>query len=178
MRIISGKYGKRLLVTPKGFITHPMGERIRQAMFNSLLGKLEDAEVLDAFAGSGALGLEAISRGAKHATFVERDRGALMALDQNIKSLKCEDDTRVVRRGVSSFIDDEVKKYDIIFADPPYNKPQLSTASKLLDLLKPGGYMILSYPGRGEAPPSKHGIVVVDNRGYGNAALAFYRREE
>lgn len=178
MRIIAGKFGKRLLLTPKSYKTHPMGERIRQAMFNSLHEKIKDAEVLDAFAGSGALGLEALSRGAKSVTFVEKDREALIVLDQNIKSLNCNDFIKISRRGVSSFADDETKKYDIIFADPPYNKPQFSTAIKLMDLLKPGGYMILSYPGRGEAPPSKPGIVVVDNRVYGNAALAFYRLED
>ena len=177
MRIIAGLYGKRLLVTPKSYVTHPMGERIRQAMFNSLHDKIIDAEVLDAFAGSGALGLEALSRGAKHITFVERDNEALRALEQNIKSLECSDKTRISKRGVSSFVDDEKQKYDIIFVDPPYNKPQFSTVLRTMDLLKPGGFMILSYPGRGEAPPSKPGIVVVDNRVYGNAALAFYRRE-
>lgn len=177
MRIISGQYGKRLLVTPKSYVTHPMGERIRQAMFNSLHDKVVGAEVLDAFAGSGALGLEALSRGASFVTFVDRDREALLALEQNIMLLNCQKSVKVYKRGVSSFADDETKKYDIIFADPPYNKPQFSTAIKLMDLLKPGGYMILSYPGRGEAPPSKPGIVVVDNRVYGNAALAFYRRD-
>lgn len=178
MRIIAGKYGKRLLDTPKGYATHPMGERIRSAMFNSLAGKFEGANVLDAFAGSGSLGLEALSRGASHATFVERDASALRALESNIAKLDCVKNTTIARRGVSSWAEDAKDKYDIIFVDPPYNKPQLSTVSKLFPLLKLSGLMILSYPGRGEAPPADNGIVVVDNRGYGNAALAFYRREK
>lgn len=178
MRLIAGKYGKRLLETPKGYATHPMGERIRSAMFNSLIGKLEGANVLDAFAGSGALGLEALSRGAAHVTFVERDPNALRALQDNINKLECVKNTTIARRGVSSWVEDTTEGFDIIFADPPYNDPQLSTVSKLFRLLDVGGYMILSYPGRGEAPTASNGIVVVDNRGYGNAALAFYRREK
>lgn len=178
MRIIAGKYGKRILNTPKGYKTHPMGERIRSAMFNSLNSKIDDAKVLDAFAGSGALGLEALSRGAGNVTFIERDRSALRALEENIAKLGVENQTKIARRGVSSYAEDTADLYDIIFVDPPYNDMQLSTVIKLFKLLKIGGFMILSYPGRGEAPTASKGIVVVDNRGYGNAALAFYRRDE
>lgn len=178
MRIISGKFGKRLLETPRGYATHPMGERIRAAMFNSLHDKIVGADVLDAFAGSGAIGLEALSRGASHVTFVENDRNALNVLENNIRSLSCVENTTTARRGVASWAEDTTDTFDVIFVDPPYNDPQLSTVSKLFPLLKPGGYMILSYPGRGEAPTANKGIVVVDNRGYGNAALAFYRRDD
>jgi 16S rRNA (guanine966-N2)-methyltransferase len=134
--------------------------------------------VLDAFAGTGSVGLEALSRGAHDATFIERDRIAQKVLAKNITALGAEARTSIVRTTVSNWLETKDEKmFDIIFADPPYNDPQLSTAQELLGLLKPGGYMILSHPGRGEEL-AKTGVVVVDNRSYGNAFLTFYRRDE
>jgi len=155
-----------------------MSERVRNALFNSLGTRIIDADVLDAFAGTGALGLEALSRGARYATFIEKDRLAQKILDTNIASLGVENTTRNIKTTVLNWA--EVYKgdgFDIIFADPPYHDPQFSTVSKLFGLLKPGGIMVLSHPGRGEEP-TKNGVVVVDNRSYGNAFLTFYRRED
>ena len=174
IRIISGKFGGRPIAVSKNRITHPMGERIRNSMFNSIGSEIIDAEVLDAFAGSGSLGLESISRGAKYAVFVEQDRVAGRILDENIASLGAEDVTQVIHGTVASWAKATEQKYDIIFADPPYNNLQLSTVSKLFGLLKPNGLMVLSYPGRSEVP-TETGVVVVDNRSYGTAALTFYR---
>lgn len=181
IRIISGLYGGRKIEAPHmdSRTTHPMGERPRGAMFNSLMKLLPGANVLDAFAGTGAIGLEAISRGAHHATFIEKDRIAQKILAKNITTLGVESQADLVRTTVMNWIstrsNDEL--FDIIFADPPYHDPQLSTAKELLGLLKPGGVMVLSHPGRGEEL-AKTGVVVVDNRSYGNAFLTFYRRVE
>jgi 16S rRNA (guanine966-N2)-methyltransferase len=155
-----------------------MSERARGAMFNSLGSLVKEARVLDVFAGTGAVGLEALSRGAAYATFIERDRVAQKVLDANITTLGVGGQAKLIRTTVSSWLDrvDE-QEFDLIFADPPYHDPQLSTVPKLLSLLKPGGLMVLSHPGRGEVP-TKNGVVVVDNRSYGNAFLTFYRREE
>jgi len=175
VRIIAGKYGSRIIKTPKGFVTHPMGDRPKGAMFNGIANELAAAKVLDAFAGSGGVGLEALSRGAGHVTFVDRDPGAVKVLKENIATLGCAADCRVIKSGVATWAETSGEKYDIIFADPPYNDLQLSTVKKLFKLLNPKGLMVLSYPGRGERPPDANGVVVVDNRSYGNAALAFYR---
>ena len=174
IRIISGIYGGRPIGVSKSRVTHPMGERIRNSMFNSIGDEVQDAEILDAFAGSGSLGLEAISRGAKSAVFVERDRVAGRILEENIASLGVNDQSQVIHAGVASWVKATDQKYDIIFADPPYNDIQLSTVKSLFGLLKPKGLMVLSYPGRSEAP-TETGVVVVDNRSYGTAALTFYR---
>jgi 16S rRNA (guanine966-N2)-methyltransferase len=155
-----------------------MGERVRNGMFNRIASEIEGSDVLDAFAGTGAIGLEAVSRGARHVTFVERDKIALKILAKNIISLGAEAQAEIVRTSVNNWI--ETKKesmYDIIFADPPYNDLQLSTVSKLFSLLKPNGLMVLSHTGRGEVPNLENGIVVVDNRSYGNAHLTSFRRE-
>jgi len=178
VRIIAGKYGSLIIRTPRGYITHPMGERVKGALFNSLMDELPGADVLDAFSGSGSVGLEAISRGAEHVTFVDRDKNAIKVLKENIDKLDCHDQTTVFRKGVSSWISGTDKEFDIIFADPPYTDMQLSTVEKLFPLLKIKGLMVLSYPGRDEAPAGTNGVVVVDNRSYGTAALAFYRRRK
>lgn len=177
VRIIAGKFGGRIIQAPDGKTTHPMSERVRSSLFNILGNEIKDAEVLDAFAGSGSLGLEAISRGAKHATFIERDRAANQILRQNIGILDIEAESTVLQMNVASWITkNQDKIYDVIFTDPPYNDMQFSTVSRLYQLLSPKGLMILSYPGRGEVPPVD-GIVVVDNRSYGTAALAFCRKK-
>ena len=177
LRIISGKFGGRTIQAPDGKITHPMSERVRGSLFNIIGDEINDAEVLDVFAGTGSLGLESLSRGAKSATFIERDRIASKILEENIKTLNIDDKITTYRVGVSTWIDkNQGSFYDIIFADPPYNNLQLSTVSRLGGLLKPNGLMVLSYPGKGEVPPV-NGIVVVDNRSYGTASLAFYRKK-
>lgn len=177
LRIISGKFGGRTIKAPDGRITHPMGERVRGSLFNIIGSAVQDADVLDTFAGTGAVGLEALSRGAAHVTFVERDKLANKILTENINSLGVDNSTTSFKMGVSTWIDkNQDKSYDIIFADPPYNDLQLSTVWRLGALLKPNGLMVLSYSGRGDMP-TVNGVVVVDNRSYGTAALTFYRKE-
>lgn len=177
IRIISGIYGGRKIDAPDNSRTHPMSERVRNAMFNSIGGEVQDAQVLDVFAGTGALGLEALSRGAAHATFVEKDRIAQKVLAANIATLGAETTTDIIRTTVNNWLaSDKGSQYDLILVDPPYHDTQFSTVTKLFGLLKPGGLMVLSHPGRGEEP-TKPGVVVVDNRSYGNAYLTFYRRE-
>ena len=177
LRIISGIYGNRTIKALDTGVTHPMGERVRSSLFNIIGDVVKDAEVLDAFAGSGSLGLEALSRGAKHATFVERDRRAGQTLAGNIKTLGADDKSTISTMNLNAFIaKNSEKTYGVIFTDPPYDDLQLSTVSRLVKLLSPIGLMVLSYPGRGEVP-TVDGIVVVDNRSYGTAALAFYRKK-
>ena len=154
-----------------------MSDRIKGSLFNSIGDVIADAEVLDAFAGSGALGFESLSRGAKNVVFVDRDRGAVQTITDNIDTLGCKAVAKVTQSGVATWADTTDLKFDVIFADPPYNDPQFSTVNRLFRLLKPNGLMILSYPGRGEAPTGTNGVVVVDNRSYGTAALTFYRME-
>jgi len=177
LRIIAGEFGSRKIDTPDGTRTHPMGDRVRSALFNKINAELVGADILDAFAGTGALGLEALSRDAKSATFVERDRTAQAVITKNIETLGVGDRAHLVRSNLASWLDAaEGREFDIIFADPPYDDLQFSTVSKLFGLLKPGALMVLSHPGRSESP-TQAGVVVVDNRSYGEAALTFYRRD-
>ncbi len=120
MRIIAGEWRGRKIVAPKGETTRPTADRTRERLFSMLtsrLGDFADLQVLDLFSGSGALGLEALSRGAAHCTFVEQDRDALKALEKNIETLSADADIRigsVLALGVAR------KPYDVILMDPPY----------------------------------------------------------
>lgn len=177
VRIVAGIFGGRIIEGSGTDRTHPMGERMKGSLFNILGDKLENAEVLDVFAGSGALGLEAISRGAKSAVLVERDRVAQNVIAANIKTLKVEKQAKLVKAPVASWLNTTSQQFDIIFVDPPYHDLQLSTVWKLVGLLKPKGLMVLSYPSRREVP-TELGVVVVDNRSYGEGSLAFYLKED
>ncbi|MEH6756380.1 MAG: 16S rRNA (guanine(966)-N(2))-methyltransferase RsmD [Parasphingorhabdus sp.] len=120
MRIIAGKWRGRKIIAPKGETTRPTADRTRERLFSMLtsrLGDFADLQVLDLFSGSGALGLEALSRGAAHCTFVEQDREALKALEKNIATLSADADVRI---GSVLALGAARKPYDLILMDPPY----------------------------------------------------------
>jgi len=121
MRVVAGELGGRKLVAPEGLTTRPTTDRVREALFNSLdaRGLLDGAVVVDLYAGSGALGIEALSRGAARCTFVERDRGALHALRENIASLRIADRCTVVTSDVIAWLP-AARNIDIALIDPPY----------------------------------------------------------
>ena len=122
MRIISGAWRSRPLIAPKGDTTRPTGDRTRETLFSMLtsrLGSFEDLAVLDLFAGSGALGLEALSRGAATCTFVEHDAAALKALETNIEKLGAKAQSDIRRTSVLS-LGSAIKPFDVILMDPPY----------------------------------------------------------
>jgi 16S rRNA (guanine966-N2)-methyltransferase len=155
-----------------------MGDRVRSGLFNILDSQkvLANAEILDVFAGTGAIGLESLSRGAKFATFIEQNKTAQKIIDENITTLNVENRAKLIKTSVTSWMrTGKSAKYDIIFADPPYQNPQFSTVSKLVEYLRENGLMILSYMSR-ETAPRPNGVVVVDKRNYGEASLVIYRR--
>jgi 16S rRNA (guanine966-N2)-methyltransferase len=186
LRIISGEFGGRFIYADVGRTTQPMGDRVRSALFN-MIG-VDGARVLDAYAGTGAVGLEALSRGAAWADFVEKDRKAQTIVQANIDALGVGDNAKLYKMSVSSFVDfaqkqiqsGKMEKYDVVFADPPYDlkkpKQDFSTALLLRSVVKDKGLMILSYPGR-LCVPTVNGVVVVDKRSYGEAGLAVFRFE-
>ena len=139
MRIISGKYKNRELKSPNSSATHPMSERARLSIFN-MLGPLEGKTVLDLFAGTGSLGLEALSRGAASCAFVENDRKALECLKQNLKNIE---NCKIIKNDVYKI--NLENKFDLVFIDQPYDKfdKNINYFSKFL---KEDGIMIISSP--------------------------------
>lgn len=173
VRVIAGKYGGRIIDAPGRRSTHAMSERIRNAVFNSLTGRLVDANILDAFAGSGGVGIEALSRGAKRCVFIERDHHAAKIIQRNIELLHAEPDAQVISTTVVNWLSTaDPQKFDIIFADPPYHDTQLNTVLRLTQLLADDGIMVISLPFDQELPRVR-GVRMVDERIYGNAKIVY-----
>ena len=121
MRIIAGTHRGRRIAAPRGAGTRPTGDRVREALFN-LLGPVDDATVLDLYAGSGALGLEALSRGAGRCVFVESDAGAVRTIKANLETLRLTGAVVVQRDAAATLADERAagRRYDLVLLDPPY----------------------------------------------------------
>lgn len=175
MRIIAGRLGGLNFESPRGHKTHPMSDKIRGAIFNSL-GDVDGLTILDAFTGSGALAYEAISRGASHALAVDVDRDAVETVRANIVNLNLTKRIKAIRANVSSWSDNnESKTFDIILVDPPYDKLQPKVIQKLVRHLDDNGIYVLSWPGDNEVPELGD-VSLIKQKSYGDAQLAFYRK--
>ncbi|HEU5363189.1 MAG TPA: 16S rRNA (guanine(966)-N(2))-methyltransferase RsmD [Gaiellaceae bacterium] len=172
MRIIAGSHRGHRIAAPKGRETRPTSDRVRENAFN-LIGPVDDAEVLDLFAGSGAMGLEALSRGAAHATFVESDRDACRVIGANLDKLGlrgtviCQDALRTVAH--------ERRRYGLVLCDPPYDLDRGRLAPQLAKLLTEDGVLVWETSGRDEAPDAP-GLRLRTTRRYGSARLSLYER--
>lgn len=121
MRIIAGRFRSRVLAAPRGMATRPTSDRLRETLFNVLARRIEGAAFLDLYAGSGAVGLEALSRGADHVECVERAQAAREVLWANVRKLGVEDAVRVHSGSVASYLAQASGPWDIVFLDPPYD---------------------------------------------------------
>lgn len=175
MRVIAGSLGGRTFDAPHGHRTHPMSDKVRGALFN-ILGDIEGLTVFDAFAGSGALSIEAISRGAKSALAIDLDKEAYQTIQQNIEALKLSDAITVMRKNVAGWSrNNQNVQFDIVLADPPYNDIRPVLLQKLVPQVRPGGIFVLSWPGSEPVRPFA-GVEVLTAKSYGDAQLVFYRR--
>ena len=179
MRIIAGSAKGRRLVGPQGLRTRPFTDRAKEALFSSLGAHVVEARVLDLYAGSGSLGLEALSRGADSATFVEQDRNALAALEKNIAAVGR--GGTVIAGDVASFLAETGDVYDLAFVDPPYAESS-ATVDAILEALVlhlGSGAVVVVHRRHGtEAPTSPTGTRVVDRRRYGDAELWRFVKED
>lgn len=154
VRIIGGEWRGRRIHFPAAAELRPTPDRVRETLFNWLQGVIAGARCLDLFAGSGALGLEAISRGAREVVFVERDRAVAAALRSSLAALK---DTRgtVLERDAFAFLSGPAERFDVVFLDPPFARGWLSELCTLLESkgwLAPGALVYLETPARAAAP--------------------------
>jgi 16S rRNA (guanine966-N2)-methyltransferase len=176
MRIIAGDLGGRNFDSPHTHRTHPMGDKIRGALFNAL-GDIQGLTVLDAFAGSGALSFEAISRGAASAVAIEVDKDAYLTILANTELLGLKDRVMVLRKNVSGWSrNNQHKTFDLVLADPPYDDIRPDLLQKLAGQVKPGGLFVLSWPGN-ETVREFDGLRQLNTKKYGDAQLVFYQRE-
>ncbi len=174
MRIIAGSLGSRRYEAPKNKRTHPMSNKVKGALFNSL-GDITGKRILDTFAGSGALTFEALSRGAAFSVAIEADAIAHKILKSNLVSLGLEDKCQAVRANVFSWSDNNARHtFPIVIAAPPYDKLQPHILSKLARHVARDGLLVLDWPGKKE-PFELLGMRLADQKKYGDAQLLFYR---
>jgi len=150
MRVTTGRYKGRILRTVSDLSVRPATDRVRQTIFNVLTHRIdmEGCKVLDIFAGSGSLGIEALSRGAAHTTFVEIGPEAIQWLEANIEMLGCEEQTSILQMDALHFIRQARGQFDIIFVDPPYTYAATTMLPEEIigrDLLAPGGFMLIEH---------------------------------
>lgn len=175
MRVIAGRLGGRIFDSPRGHRTHPMSEKVRGAIFNSL-DDIAGQEVLDTYSGSGALAIEAISRGALGVLAIDVDIEAVKTITANVKQLKLDDKITVLRKNISGWSrNNQQRKFDIVLADPPYDDIRPDVIERLGVHVKPGGVLVLSWPGS-EPVRKLAGLEVARSRSYGDIQLVFYRR--
>lgn len=180
MRVIAGKAGRIAIKVPSS-VARPTTDFVRQAMFSILGESVENARVLDLFAGSGAIGLEALSRGAASCVFVDDHRQASAVITENLAKTKL-GGGRVVKAEVSAYLKRDAACYDIIFADPPYWKHYgdkdhagaLLAGGLLVPRLAPGGTFIIEVSSN-QPSPAAVGLTLSDRREYGGSAVLFYQ---
>lgn len=183
MRIIAGKARGRKLIPPATMETRPTLDRVKEAMFSMIQGYIPDAVVIDVFAGTGSLGLEAASRGAKEVYLVDKSAVTFPLLKENIGNLKFEDfcfglnmDSYEALRNLAN----KGKVFDIIFIDPPYCKEMIPEAIKLVkenNMLKEDGIIVTKIDTIEDIYEGYENIVLTKNKKYGNTTVCFYKYE-
>jgi len=173
MRIVAGEHRGAKIFAPKGLDTRPTSDRVREATFN-LVGTVDGAAVLDLYAGSGAMGLEALSRGAESAVFVESDRDACRTIERNLEKLRLTG-AEVACRDALSFLAAERRRFDLILVDPPYDVVEsvaVRLATYLPAVLAESGLVVLESSSRlePELPP----LVLRTSRRYGSARVSLF----
>ena len=179
MRVIAGEMRSRKLKAPEGMDTRPTADRVKEALFSIIQAKLYGARVLDLYAGSGALALEAISRGADSAVLVDCAAKACQAIQENIDALNCGDRAKLLRMkdtAALAALQARGDRFDLIFLDPPYRMDTAPICRAIMEgnLLRPGGMIVIEH-GRETPPHIDQPLVMTDHREYGELLSDFRR---
>lgn len=180
MRVIAGKAKGTVLRTPDGMKTRPTADRVKEALFSIIQFDLPGAKILDLFGGTGQLGIEAISRGARDAVFVDESNAACQLIQDNLKKAHMESEGKVLRADYLSYLSRCRDKFNIIFLDPPYAEVFLETAlTKIsqIDILQSGGIIVTERPLGKELPVQIEGYSRSRDYKYGKILLTLYRKE-
>ncbi len=180
MRVITGKARGVQLKTPDGLLTRPTTDRVKEALFSIIQFELPAARVLDLFGGTGQLGIEALSRGAKSAVFVDQREDACRLIRENLKRTRLEADAKVVRSDYLDYLKRCRDKFDIILLDPPYAEVFLENALKCIaeiDILHSGGIIVAERPQGKELPWEFDGFTRSRDYKYGQTLLTLYRKD-
>ena len=179
MRVITGKARGVVLKTPEGLATRPTTDRVKEALFNIIQFEIPTARVLDLFGGTGQLGIEALSREAKSAVFVDEREEACRLIRENLKRTKLEQQARVVRSDYMAYLKTCKDKFDIILLDPPYAEVFLENSLKMIteiDILQSGGIIVTERPIGKELPWEFPGYARSRDYKYGKTLITIYRK--
>lgn len=177
MRVITGIARGKRLVTPDGKDVRPTSEKVKEALFSAIQFDIEGRRVLDLFAGSGQLGIEALSRGAQNATFVDSSASSVKIIKKNLEITGFDECSKVVLSDFSTFTAMCRESFDIVFLDPPYSEGLLVPAIKsVLPLMSDYGMIICEYPPEVEIPESIGGFAVSRTYKYGKINVAIYKK--
>lgn len=181
MRVITGKARGIVLKTPNGLHTRPTSDRVKEALFSIIQFDVPTAKVLDLFGGTGQLGIEALSRDAKSAVFVDEREDACKLIRENLRKTHLEGSARVVRSDYMAFLRSCRDKYNIIFLDPPYAEVFLENSLKMIteiDILETGGIIVAERPLGKDLPWDFPGYTRSKDYKYGKTLLTVYRKDE
>ena len=181
MRVIAGQYRSRKIKEVKSNKTRPTTDKNKESLFNSLGQYFDGETVLDIFAGSGALGIEALSRGAKTAYFIDNFQIAINTIKDNIKSLGIESDSVVIKQDVFSFLNNTEKHFDLIIADPPYALQKYHELLELIvsrQLLSNDGIIVFEADKQTVLPEEYNNVYKYKEKILGHTKIGFYRKEE
>ena len=180
MRVISGKARGISLKTPDGMLTRPTTDRVKEAMFSIIQFDIPSAKVLDLFAGTGQLGIEALSRGAVRAVFVDQNKNANQLIRENLKKTKLDDSATIIQSDYLQYLRRCNEKFNIVFLDPPYAEEFLENSLKIIteiDILQTGGIIVCERPLDKVLSLEFSGFSRSKDYKYGNTLLAIYRKE-
>lgn len=184
MRIIAGKARGRKLIPPATMETRPTLDRVKEAMFSSIYGYIQDSIVIDVFAGTGSLGLEAASRGAKEVYLIDKSSVTFPFLKENVKNLKFEDfciPLNMDSYEALNLLANKGKIFDLIFIDPPYCKEMIPEAMRIVKekkLLQKDGIIVTKIDSIEEIYPGYEDIALIKSKKYGNTTVCYYKYSE
>ena len=180
MRVITGKARGVVLKTPDGMLTRPTADRVKEALFSIIQFDIPTAKVLDLFGGTGQLGIEALSRGAASAVFVDSQDKACSLIRENLKRTRLDSCARVVRADYMQFLKSTKESFDIIFLDPPYAEDFLENSLKMIteiDILQSGGIIVAERPLGKELSFDCPGYTRSKDYKYSKTILTIYRKD-
>lgn len=177
MRVIAGRYKGRRLKAPTWEGLRPTSDKLRETLFNILAPRIEGARFLDGFAGTGAVGIEALSRGAAQVTFVERDRRATRLIDENVRTCDETADYTIETGDVMTLLRTHAAAFDVIWLDPPYTGDSAEVLNAAAGALAPGGFVVLERATRRE-PDVPDALTRVRDVKSGDSTLTFFRSHE
>lgn len=181
MRVIAGKFKRSILYSVDDMSVRPVMDRVKEYIFNVLSDRVQDADVCDIFAGSGALGIEAISRGAKHVSFVDLQLKSIKAIDANVEKFSIKSQCHILKQDAFRFVERHQKQYDIIFCDPPYRFKEFHEIIENIlkaNMLKDDGILITEHHSKIQFDKLVDGYHIIRDKKFGKTIITMIGKSD